>query len=118
MRDVAAGTPQQYIVDQLEAIQQQLTSLTTAQSRASLSPISPGLPMQYTLRFEGTKERQEQFIAALVVTPGVLAVRQSSTGNVDIDVDLPPGSAEKIIAQAAADAGIRVYVTSKVTIIR
>jgi hypothetical protein len=70
MRDVAAGTPQQYIVDQLDAIRQQLTSLSawrsggygsSASQRTSRSISPSGGPFVYRIEARGTDEQVEAF---------------------------------------------------------
>jgi hypothetical protein len=62
MREVAAGTPQQYIVDQLEAIQREL-------SRLAIRRPGPALPRpdflyssQYDVDVQGTQVQIDQFV--------------------------------------------------------
>jgi hypothetical protein len=61
MRDVVANTPERYIVDQLEAIRQQLASLTARRSRAVTRPTDPIGPVELGYIAEGTRAQVAQF---------------------------------------------------------
>jgi hypothetical protein len=86
MRDVAAGTPQQYVVDQLDAIQQQLASLITRSSRRvgqevvrNLAEYRPRdqLFTQVSLLVHGTEQQIAQFIN-IIRTQAGFDVRDTS----------------------------------------
>jgi|SRR6267142_402065 len=65
MRDVAAGTPQQYIVDQLDAIRQQLTSLTAPRSGgygSSARQRTPRVMSPYIIKARGSDKQLEDFM--------------------------------------------------------
>jgi hypothetical protein len=78
MREVAAGTPQQYIVDQLEAIRQQLTSLTTPRGRVSWTfagrgttvSVLPTMATSYKIKAQGSDKQVAEFSDMVKVTGG------------------------------------------------
>jgi hypothetical protein len=76
MREVVANTPDRYIVDQLEAIRQQLTSLSAPCSRGrTLIPRGPGgrrieMIHHVQLAVEGTEEQLQQFKSIILEQPG------------------------------------------------
>jgi hypothetical protein len=72
MRDVVASTPERYIVDQLEAIRQQLTGLTAPRLRAPqpLIGVDPLIGQErptteYAIEVRGTPEQVQEFVRQL-----------------------------------------------------
>jgi hypothetical protein len=62
MREGAANAPERYIIDQLEAIRQQLTGLTAPRSRTPLPLIGQGRPRdEYTIEVQGTSKQVREF---------------------------------------------------------
>jgi hypothetical protein len=114
MRDVAANTPYRYILDQLEVIRQQLTSLSAPRSGGPR-------PVRFGLAVQGTDEQIQQFsellrLAATAVIIEPLAPRGetmdiSGLSRREIIVSFPFTDfmrGEDVVLRAASIAGITV----------
>jgi hypothetical protein len=108
IRDVAAGTPQQYILDQLDAIRQQLTSLTAPRSRAPQPPIGQGPMTRYKVVTQGTDEQTRQFSELLVENVRAQVSMITGSGELHIATPYVPALAEQFIRREAAEAGVTV----------
>jgi hypothetical protein len=96
MREVAANTPERYIIEQLEAIRQQLDSLSVSRSRvlqqsfeelrAKIAQERP--PAEYAIEVQGTSEQMEGYRRLLE-----MAMRAKGPFRVSSEeIDSAPGS--------------------------
>jgi hypothetical protein len=115
MRDVAAGTPQQYIVDQLDAIRQQLTSLSLSRLGAPIAVGSAVVEVSLLVRIDaqGSDEQYRRFLRAIRASGGdVLVVHsQPDDGAPDVfryvlSVSLPGRDAFQVMKDIQVAAGM------------
>jgi hypothetical protein len=79
MREVAANTPERYIVEQLEAIQEQLSRLTTTRRSALDSLLRPSslYSGRYEIDVQGTQAQIDQFLKAASAKGYKVVVQQT-----------------------------------------
>jgi hypothetical protein len=107
MREVAANAPERYIIDQLEAIRQQLTSLTATLVRAPQPPIGRGEVTRYSITVHGTDEQTRRFIEQLEWFGAKIPARLGA-GAFDILPTRDTLVSKAIIVRAAQAAGLRI----------
>jgi hypothetical protein len=107
MREVAANAPERYIIEQLEAIWQQVTSLTTPLVRVAQPPSGREEVTRYSITVHGTDEQTRRFIEQIESFGAKIPARLGA-GAFDILPTRDTLVSRSLIVRAAQAAGLRI----------